>query len=129
MTADEAVKRKTNCKKWSFFRILCLLWRLFQSKCLIFYIRHGNNLSWGKKNYVLAFFCFRRGLIGALKKKRNGHSYIRVAFRELKHSDDNIRINYTEFVTFKFFLRKKVVVFIQVDFSKLSARRVNNSKY
>ena len=36
---------------------------------------------------------------------------------------------YAEFGNFVSFLRKKVVSFIQGNFSKLSARRVNNSKF
>ena len=52
MTADQAVKRKINCKKlglclfWAILdevlNILYLAWKLFQSKCLMFYIWHGN---------------------------------------------------------------------------------------
>ena len=68
------------------------------------------------------------GGIRALYTSKNGHSYIRLAFREL-HSEKNVLKKYTEFINFISFLRKKAIVFIRGDISKLPARRVNNSKY
>ena len=53
--------------------VLYWAWKPVQSKCLIFYIWHGNYFSRSEKNSVLIFVHFRRGRIGALRKKLLEH--------------------------------------------------------
>ena len=70
MTAGEVVKRKMNCKKSSYFSILCLLTFLGLLKCLIFYIH--TEITEAKK------ISFQNSLDYSLEKNasRTFHGYI-----------------------------------------------------
>ena len=60
------------------FTILCLLWRLFQSKCLTFFVRHGNYFYWSVKNPQFSLCPFQEKLDCSLEIKafRTFYSYI-----------------------------------------------------
>ena len=68
--------QKGTCKaRKTDFQPKCLIFYtqpiLFQQKCLICYIQHGN--YWNEENLVLAFVCFWKGRIKALRKKLLEH--------------------------------------------------------